>query len=186
MAQSGERNRRSPAPIVIAPEIYPAAPRSDYDPERRPSASETISMTSSMTSHQNTAGWVAVVLAAGRGTRMRSRLPKVLHPVAGRSMVRHVCEAVLAAGCEHIVVVTADAHDEVAEAVRASIPGVVIAEQGEPLGTGHAALAARIATGEASRVLILNGDLPLLTERTVRELMQRHDGSNSMLTFLTA
>jgi len=139
-----------------------------------------------MTAHQNAAGWVAVVLAAGRGTRMRSRLPKVLHPVAGRSMVRHVCEAVRAAGCEQIVVVTADAHDEVAEAVRASIPGVVIAAQGEPLGTGHAALASRIAAGAASRVLILNGDLPLLTERTVRELVQRHDASTSMLTFLTA
>ena len=131
-------------------------------------------------------GWVAVVLAAGRGTRMRSRLPKVLHPVAGRSMVRHVCEAVRAAGCEQIVVVTASADDEVARAVRASVRGARIAEQGEPLGTGHAALAGQAGAGEATRVLILNGDLPLLTERTVRELMQRHDGSASVLTFLTA
>lgn len=131
-------------------------------------------------------GWVAVVLAAGRGTRMRSRLPKVLHPVAGRSMVRHVCDAVRAAGCARIVVVTASEDDEVARAVRASIPEASIAVQGEPLGTGHAALAGAQAAGEASRVLILNGDLPLLTERTVRELMQRHDGSASVLTFLTA
>jgi bifunctional UDP-N-acetylglucosamine pyrophosphorylase/glucosamine-1-phosphate N-acetyltransferase len=135
---------------------------------------------------QPAAGWVAVVLAAGRGTRMRSRLPKVLHPVAGRSMVRHVCEAVRAAGCERIVVVTAETDDEVARAVRASVPGAEIAAQGEPLGTGHAALAAREAAEGASRVLILNGDLPLLTERTVRELIQRHDGSASVLTFLTA
>ena len=131
-------------------------------------------------------GWVAVVLAAGRGTRMRSRLPKVLHPVAGRTMVRHVCDAVRAAGCARIVVVTASEDDEVARAVRASIPEASIAVQGEPLGTGHAALAGMKAAGEASRVLILNGDLPLLTERTVRELMQRHDGSASVLTFLTA
>lgn len=139
-----------------------------------------------MTSVSPANGWVAVVLAAGRGTRMRSRLPKVLHPVAGRSMVRHVCEAVRAAGCQQIVVVTASADDEVARAVRAGVPGVRIAAQGEPLGTGHAALAGQAEAGEASRVLILNGDLPLLTERTVRELMQRHDGSASVLTFLTA
>jgi len=139
-----------------------------------------------MTTASPATGWVAVVLAAGRGTRMRSRLPKVLHPVAGRSMVRHVCEAVRAAGCEQIVVVTASADDEVARAVRASVPGVRIAEQGEPLGTGHAALAGQAEAQGAARVLILNGDLPLLTERTVRELMQRHDGSASVLTFLTA
>lgn len=139
-----------------------------------------------MTTASPATGWVAVVLAAGRGTRMRSRLPKVLHPVAGRSMVRHVCEAVRAAGCDQIVVVTASADDEVARAVRASVPGVRIATQGEPLGTGHAALAGQAEAEGASRVLILNGDLPLLTERTVRELMQRHDGSASVLTFLTA
>lgn len=129
--------------------------------------------------------WVAVVLAAGRGTRMRSRLPKVLHPVAGRTMVRLVCEAVRAAGCGHIVVVTRSEDDEVATAVRASIPGARIVAQGEPLGTGHAALAGRAGAGEASRVLILNADLPLITERTIRDLMTEHEASASVLTFLT-
>src|SRR5438874_13272612 len=107
--------------------------------------------------HDGATGWVAVVLAAGRGTRMRSRLPKILHPVAGRAMVRLVCDAVRAAGCYSIVVVTGAADDEVAVTVREAIPGASIAVQGEPLGTGHAALAGRSGVGEASQVLILNG-----------------------------
>lgn len=131
-------------------------------------------------------GWTAIVLAAGRGTRMRSRLPKVLHPVAGRPMMLHVCDTVRAAGIERIVVVTADADGEVAEAVRAQVPGAAVAPQGEPLGTGHAALAARVAAGDASHLLILNADLPLITERTVRELTQRHLQEHAVLTFLTA
>ncbi len=130
--------------------------------------------------------WIAVVLAAGRGTRMRSQLPKVLHPVAGRAMVRLVCDTLRAAGCERIIVVTATEADEVAEAVRAAVPDVRIAPQGEPLGTGHAALAARAAAAGVRRVLILNADLPLLTPRTMRELMGRHAASPSVLTFLTA
>lgn len=131
-------------------------------------------------------GWLAIVLAAGRGTRMRSKLPKVLHPVAGRAMMLHVCDTVRAAGIERIVVVTSDADGEVAEAVRAQVPGAAVAPQGEPLGTGHAALAARAAAGESSHLLILNADLPLITERTVRELMQRHLQERAVLTFLTA
>lgn len=131
-------------------------------------------------------GWLAIVLAAGRGTRMRSKLPKVLHPVAGRPMMLHVCDTVRSAGIERIVVVTADADGEVAEVVRSQVPGAVVAPQGEPLGTGHAALAARAAAGEASHLLILNADLPLITERTVRELAQRHLSEGAALTFLTA
>ena len=123
---------------------------------------------------------------------MRSRLPKVLHPVAGRPMVRLVCETLRAAGIERIVVVTASEDDEVASAVRAAVPGVRIAVQREPLGTGHAALAARpLADGngaaeDSRHVLILNADLPLLTERTMRESMAHHAASSSVLTFLTA
>ena len=76
-------------------------------------------------------GWVAVVLAAGRGTRMRSSLPKVLHPVAGRPMVDLVLDTLAEAGCSNVVVVTATADDEVARAVEARAR---IAPQGEPSG----------------------------------------------------
>jgi len=101
-------------------------------------------------------------------------------------MMLHVCDTVRAAGIERIVVVTSDADGEVAEAVRAQVPDAAVAPQGEPLGTGHAALAARSAARESSHLLILNADLPLITERTVRELMQRHLQEQAVLTFLTA
>jgi bifunctional UDP-N-acetylglucosamine pyrophosphorylase/glucosamine-1-phosphate N-acetyltransferase len=102
-----------------------------------------------------------------------------------------VCDTLRTAGCERIVVVTAAEDDEVARAVRAGIPGAVIVAQGEPLGTGHAALAARAVAGESPRVLLLNADLPLLTERTVREVIARHEGpsherNGAVLTFVTA
>ncbi len=132
------------------------------------------------------AGWVAVVLAAGKGTRMRSSLPKVLHPVAGRPMLLLICDTVRAAGIGRIVVVTAAEDDDVARTVREQVPGARVAPQHEPLGTGHAALAARDCAGDAAHVLILNSDLPLLTERTLRDLMQRHLDVRSALTFLTA
>ena len=128
-------------------------------------------------------GWVAVILAAGRGTRMRSALPKVLHPVAGRPMVQLVCETAREAGFREIVVVVPEADGEVARRVA---PYARVAAQGEPLGTGHAALAARAQIGEAPKVMILNADLPLLTARTLREMAGRHDASAHVLTFLTA
>ncbi|MDA1002026.1 MAG: bifunctional UDP-N-acetylglucosamine diphosphorylase/glucosamine-1-phosphate N-acetyltransferase GlmU [Chloroflexi bacterium] len=128
-------------------------------------------------------GWAAVVLAAGRGTRMRSALPKVLHPVAGIPMVRLVTNTLHAAGFGHIVVVAGDARDQIADAVGRDIR---IAVQDQPLGTGHAALAARDAAGESSHVLILNADLPLLSVRTLREMSERHLGSGAVLSFLTA
>ena len=128
-------------------------------------------------------GWTAIVLAAGRGTRMRSKLPKVLHPVCGRPMAHLVCDTLEQAGIDRIVAVVADDRDEVADALRER---ATIAVQSEPLGTGHAVLAAREAVGEAPRVLILYADLPLLTLRTLREITKRHVDTASILTFLTA
>ena len=130
---------------------------------------------------------MAVILAAGRGTRMRSSVPKVLHPVAGRPMVRLVCDAAREAGVRELVVVTPDESGAVAQTVRAELqPPARVAVQDEALGSGDAALAARAAAGEAPRVLILNADLPLLTARTLRELVGRHEQNGAVLTFLTA
>jgi bifunctional UDP-N-acetylglucosamine pyrophosphorylase/glucosamine-1-phosphate N-acetyltransferase len=114
---------------------------------------------------------------------MRSRLPKVLHPVAGRSMVQLVCDTVREAGFRDLVVVASETTGEVGAAVRKCGR---VAVQSEPLGTGHAALASRSEAGAASRVMILNADLPLLTARTLREMASRHEQSNAALTFLTA
>jgi bifunctional UDP-N-acetylglucosamine pyrophosphorylase/glucosamine-1-phosphate N-acetyltransferase len=124
-----------------------------------------------------------VILAAGRGTRMRSTLPKVLHPVAGVPMVRLTCDLVREAGAGQIVVVVApSAQAQIAAAVG---DGVDLAVQSEPRGTGHAALAAREAAKQA-HVLVVNADLPLLSRRTLLELAGRHLDSASALTFLTA
>jgi len=128
--------------------------------------------------------WTAVVLAAGQGTRMRSNLPKVLHPLAGRPMVRYVVDAARAAGVARcIVVVGPDAADGVREAVGSSAEFAV---QDEPLGTGHALAAARDAVGDAEHVLVLNGDVPLITEETLRMLAERHLAGGDDLTLLTA
>jgi bifunctional UDP-N-acetylglucosamine pyrophosphorylase/glucosamine-1-phosphate N-acetyltransferase len=127
--------------------------------------------------------WVAVVLAAGRGTRMRSHTPKVLHRVAGLPMVRHVCDAARAAGITRLVLVVGPDAREIAEAAG---PDVRLCEQPEPLGTGHAALAARAAAGDAAHVLILNADLPLLTPDTLRGIVAAHLDAAATLTFAAA
>ncbi|MBL8671529.1 MAG: bifunctional UDP-N-acetylglucosamine diphosphorylase/glucosamine-1-phosphate N-acetyltransferase GlmU [Alphaproteobacteria bacterium] len=107
----------------------------------------------------------AIVMAAGKGTRMKSDLPKVLHPVAGRPMVRHVVAAAEALEPARIVVVTAPGMSDVAAAVAPHRT----ATQAEQKGTGDAVKAARAAlAGFAGDVLILNGDVPLITTQTLR------------------
>lgn len=128
--------------------------------------------------------WTSVVLAAGPGTRMRSRLAKVLHPVAGVPMVRLICDLLREAGCTNIVVVAApDAREAIAEVVGDA--QVVVQEA--PRGTGAAALAARDAiTGASNHVLLAHADMPLLTARTLLELAGRHVASDRVMSFLTA
>lgn len=128
-------------------------------------------------------GWTAVVLAAGPGTRMRSTLPKVLHPVAGVPMVRLVCDLLRDAGCRDIVVVASPgSRDAIAEAVGEA--RVVV--QDTPRGTGDATMAAREAVGGAGHVLVAHADMPLLTVRTLLELAGRHLASGHVMAFLTA
>jgi len=113
---------------------------------------------------------VAVVLAAGKGTRMRSALPKVLHPAAGRPLVAWVLDAARAAGCSEIVVVVGHGADAVRAAVAA--PDVTFALQAEQRGTGHAlAQAAPRVRGEAT-VLVLSGDVPLVRPETLVALAE--------------
>lgn len=110
----------------------------------------------------------AVVLAAGKGTRMKSDLPKVLHRVAGRPMILHLLDTLDDAEVTRRVVVVAPGMDGVAAAV-APAP---VAIQAEALGTGHAALAARDALhGFAGDILVLFGDTPLLEPETVRRML---------------
>ena len=109
-------------------------------------------------------------MAAGQGTRMRSVVPKVAHPIAGRPIVLHVIEAARAAGVEDCVVVVGP--DAAANAVRdAAGDRVRFAVQERPLGTGDAVSSARGAAGAAEFILIMNGDVPLVRPETLRRLM---------------
>jgi bifunctional UDP-N-acetylglucosamine pyrophosphorylase / glucosamine-1-phosphate N-acetyltransferase len=112
----------------------------------------------------------ALVLAAGMSKRMQSARPKVLHPVAGLPMIGHVLRALEPVGCARTVVVIGPAM----EALRKAVAPVETAVQDEPLGTGHAVLAARGALAEfTGDVLVVFGDTPLITAETLRRLLDR-------------
>jgi bifunctional UDP-N-acetylglucosamine pyrophosphorylase/glucosamine-1-phosphate N-acetyltransferase len=127
--------------------------------------------------------WVAVVLAAGLGRRMRSKLPKVLHPLAGRPMASYAVDAVRGAGLERCIVVVGHGADDVRRALGDS---PTYARQEELLGTGHALAQAKGPAGNARHVLSINADLPLVSSASVAELMRHHVESGADLTLLTA
>ncbi|MBI4300750.1 MAG: bifunctional UDP-N-acetylglucosamine diphosphorylase/glucosamine-1-phosphate N-acetyltransferase GlmU [Chloroflexi bacterium] len=128
--------------------------------------------------------WVAVILAGGKGVRMRSRLPKVLHPVAGQPMVAHVVNALEGLELSRRLVVLGPQTQAVREQLG---DGLSYALQPEPLGTGHALLCARDALdGKVDSLLVLAGDVPLLRAETIRALVERHVSSRAIITMLTA
>jgi len=105
----------------------------------------------------------AIILAAGQGTRMKSPLPKVLHPVGHRAMLDHAIDAAEALGCERIVVVVGSHSPEVRAHVEARLGEDAIAVQDPPLGTGHAVRAAEAVLGDfVGQVVVTYGDVPLL------------------------
>jgi bifunctional UDP-N-acetylglucosamine pyrophosphorylase/glucosamine-1-phosphate N-acetyltransferase len=114
---------------------------------------------------------LAIVLAAGEGTRMRSTLPKVLHAVGGRPLIAHVLGAAMKADCGDIAVVVGPGHDAVAREVRALTPKAKIFEQRQRRGTAHAVLAARKALrAKPDDILVMFGDTPLVRPQVLREL----------------
>jgi bifunctional UDP-N-acetylglucosamine pyrophosphorylase / glucosamine-1-phosphate N-acetyltransferase len=117
---------------------------------------------------------LAIILAAGEGTRMKSDLPKVLHMIAGRSMLAHVLHAVTEAGIDKVAVVVSADRPKVAEEARRIRPDVLIFEQKERLGTAHAALQAGIALeAELSAAMVLFADTPLVTAATIHALLEK-------------
>lgn len=114
---------------------------------------------------------LAIVLAAGKGKRMGSDLPKVLLPVCGRPMIRYVLDAVRAAGIEQVVMVVGHRADLVRQEL-AGEPGVTFAEQTEQLGTGHAVMMCREAlAGQDGPVLILAGDSPMVQVSSLQAVL---------------
>lgn len=114
----------------------------------------------------------AIILAAGKGTRMKSDLHKVLHPIAGQPMLLRLIDSVATLKAERTVVVTGAGREQVEAAVAPL--GVVTALQAEQLGTGHAVLQARDAlAGFDGDVLILYGDVPLVRAQTMQRMLDR-------------
>ena len=136
---------------------------------------------------------VALVMAAGKGTRMQSDLPKVVHEVAGRPMVCHVVEACLAAGCARVVAIVGYKQELVREALAGFGDRVGFAVQAEQLGTGHAvqcAAEALVGLGAETPILVLAGDGPLIRAETLAALLQLHreaaDGRGADATLATS
>lgn len=127
----------------------------------------------------------AVVLAAGKGTRFRSDLAKVLHPVAGRTILGWVLEALRPLELDRVVVVVGHQAGAVAaEAEAAGLPGLTTVRQAVQNGTGHAVRVA-VDSGAlegAETVLVLPGDVPLLTAAPLRALLDAHAGNGTLLT----
>jgi len=124
----------------------------------------------------STAPLAAIVLAAGKGTRMKTRSAKVLHEVCGRPLVYYPVKRALEAGADPVVVVVGHQAEEVEAVLRAHLPGAPLrfAVQKEQLGTAHAVLSARPGLrGFDGEVLILSGDTPLITLETLRAVVDR-------------
>ena len=123
----------------------------------------------------------AVLLAAGEGKRMRSRQPKVLHPLCGRPLIAYPLRLARAVADRVVLVVGRNADD-----VRAIAgPDVRCVEQGERLGTGHAVLQAKPECGEGT-VVVLAADMPLLRTETIEQLVHHHQSTGAAATLLTA
>ncbi len=123
----------------------------------------------------------ALIMAAGRGTRMRSSLPKVLHSLCGLPMLHWVVAAARAAGAARVVCITRP-DDGVRDALP---PGVECVEQEEGEGTGAAVLAARSHVPPGSTVLVMSGDQPLITSDLLAGLLRRHRRQHAAATMLT-
>jgi bifunctional UDP-N-acetylglucosamine pyrophosphorylase/glucosamine-1-phosphate N-acetyltransferase len=126
-------------------------------------------------------GLTAVILAAGEAKRMRSRQPKVLHPLCGRPLIGYALRAARVVADRLVMVVGPNA-----EGLRAAAgEAVTFVEQRERLGTGHAVLQARPACGPGT-VLVLAGDMPLLSSETLERLVNHHKATGAAATVLTA
>ncbi len=128
-------------------------------------------------------GYTALILAAGKGTRMKSDLPKVMHRVAGETMVTHVTTTAKEAGALQCVVVVGHGFDLVVKELEQENVDVVV--QHEQLGTGHAVMVAEDNLPDDGDVVVLCGDTPLLTAATIINLRGQHAAMGAAVTILT-
>jgi len=125
-----------------------------------------------------------LILAAGKGTRLKSSLAKVLHRAGGRPLVEHVVRACLALRAKRIIAVVGHQAERVS-AVAEPLGATTVLQQPQN-GTGHALLVSKRAVGNAKFVVVLPGDAPLIRTETLRALIQKHKAGNAAATILTA
>ncbi|HEY3880048.1 MAG TPA: bifunctional UDP-N-acetylglucosamine diphosphorylase/glucosamine-1-phosphate N-acetyltransferase GlmU [Trebonia sp.] len=128
-----------------------------------------------------------VILAAGEGTRMKSRTPKVLHTLSGRSLLGHSLAAAAELSPQRLVVVVGHAREQVGAAALEDAPQTAVVIQDQQLGTGHAVRMVIESTGTIPGTVVVSyGDMPLLRGETLRQLVEQHDASGNSVTVLTA
>src|ERR1700710_1397666 len=120
-----------------------------------------------------------IVLAAGGGTRMKSKTMKVLHPIAGRSMIGHVLAAVSAVDPVRVVAVVGHQREQVGPHILALLPDALLAVQESQQGTGHAVAVAMeaLGSGTTGTVIVTTGDTPLLEGAVLRAFAEDHSSS---------
>lgn len=124
-----------------------------------------------------------VILAAGQGTRIKSQLPKVLHPLAGRPMVKYVLDVATLLEPTSLALVIGYGAPQLRQALG---DGILYVEQLEQLGTGHAVLQAQeLLADRAESVLVLYGDTPLITRQTLEAMLAHHTEKNLFNTSMT-
>ncbi|MCK2000569.1 NTP transferase domain-containing protein [[Brevibacterium] frigoritolerans] len=123
----------------------------------------------------------AIILAAGKGTRMKSDLPKVLHQVCGKPMVTHIIDKLKEVGIQDIIVVVGHKADMVQDVIG---NGVKYAVQTEQKGTGHAVMQAAPLLNENGETLIITGDTPLIEQGTISSLIEEHRANRNAGTVL--
>ena len=128
--------------------------------------------------------WVGIILAAGRGVRMRSRIPKVLHPICGKEMILYSVEKLLSLGLQRVIlVVSPDSISSIREVVGDTVEYVI---QTEPTGTGSAVQdAMRVIGDNYSHILVHNADMPLVSYESLHSLTESHKENGYDMTLLT-
>jgi bifunctional UDP-N-acetylglucosamine pyrophosphorylase/glucosamine-1-phosphate N-acetyltransferase len=129
--------------------------------------------------------FAVAILAAGKGTRLKSRHPKVLHEIGGKPLLAHVVAAARrVVAPQNIFAIIGHEADRVEEALRST--GINFVRQTEQLGTGHAMMQARSALQSFAHVLVLSGDVPLIRPETIERVRDFHIGGDAAMTVLTA
>ena len=127
---------------------------------------------------------IAIVLAAGKGTRMKSEKSKQVHKILGKEIVLRAVENAKKAGIDDVIAVVGYKKEQVQEVLKDSVKYVV---QEEMLGTGHAVMQAKeYLEGKKGKVVVLNGDVPILRPETIKKLIEKSNSNKEYATLLSA